>query len=158
MMLEELEGIEKNASAFRVASRIPLEDIFKKAGESVALIDPFAIISELHLAVACANAVADFKDKQNIAKSVGIEMLLYLAFTYQIADAIRIAGAKRSANFVAFCITKQACRKFLSIKGIEVKRYKQTAQEKRKALSIYNGTSSELEIMKRMAQLKLSRN
>ncbi|MEM3260675.1 MAG: KEOPS complex subunit Cgi121 [Candidatus Micrarchaeaceae archaeon] len=156
MQARQLESIEKNAFTFRASSKMELERLFGIIEKDVALIDPYAVISRKHLIVAYANAVADFFDNRNIANGIGMETLLYIAFTYQISEAVKIAGAKDKSNFVAFCGSDASCKKFLAIDGVKAKKYMPKKEEKMHAENMYK-IASEMDIMKKMALLKLSR-
>ncbi|MGC8478859.1 MAG: KEOPS complex subunit Cgi121 [Candidatus Micrarchaeia archaeon] len=77
-------------------------------GEFVQFFDPSAIISKTHILGAYISALNSFKEKMNIAKSLPMEMLLFVAMTDQISNAIKMAGAKSSKDFVLFATSKVA--------------------------------------------------
>ncbi len=97
------------------SSRVPIQELHCRAqqrGKSVVqLFDPKTIISREHILGAYMDAQLAFDERRNIAKSVAMEMLLFAAMTRQISDAIRVAGAKSSSDFVLFCSDQQAYTK-----------------------------------------------
>ncbi len=90
------------------ASGEPLDILLLKIGKmnsgrsTIQVFDPSSIINKMHLIGAYMNAVEAFKNKSNISKSLGLEMMLFAAMTRQISDAIKIVGAKNSREFVLF--------------------------------------------------------
>ncbi len=56
------------------------------------LVDASRVLSEQHLVTACWHAVYAFQENINISRSMEIEMLLYLAATRQIEQALTIVG------------------------------------------------------------------
>ena len=69
----------------------------------IQFIDYDSAISRDHLYAACINASVAFSEGTNIARSIGMEVLLFIAMTKQISEAIRIAGAKEGRRFIILC-------------------------------------------------------
>ncbi len=92
----------------RGSSKIDLDNLIRRiatlSGKStVQLFDPDKIKSRAHIIGAYINAVSAFKNKTNRSNSISMEMLLFAACTDQIAEAIKVAGAKSNKDFIIFC-------------------------------------------------------
>ena len=96
------------------SSSIALQQLLKKANEInkgeniVQLFDKEHVINKIHLLGAYVDTMEAFRNKTNIAKSPALELLLYVAMTRQISDAIKTVGAKSNKSFVLFCNNKEA--------------------------------------------------
>ncbi len=159
MYYYEFGKIEKNVLLMRAYSALPFEEIYakvKKLNFCIQLFDPNAILSRVHVLAAYANALEDFESKRNVGKTVAMETLMYVAFTYQIDDAIRIAGAKSPKNFLIF-YDKEAEKGINALKGIRLERYVQTNAEHASALKLF-GIATEQAILEAMARMKLERH
>ena len=78
-------------------------------GNGVAQVfDSKSVVSERQLAAAYLNAGSRFSRGANRTKSRANEMLLFVALTNQINDAIRLAGAKDNQDFVIFTDSKHS--------------------------------------------------
>ena len=87
------------APVIRVCSlNVTPETLFRELGRMqadgsvVQVFNPRSIINSFHLLAAYGNAIRAFEEHTNIAKSIGVEMLLFTAFTTQIGEAIKKAG------------------------------------------------------------------
>ncbi len=78
---------------------------------AVQVFDSAAIASKTHVLGAYLNALLTFKNHTNRAKSIGMEMLLFVALTDQIHSALEIAGAKPGSKVVAFASSEEAFSK-----------------------------------------------
>jgi len=98
----------KGAAIRRAASDEKIEGIVDKlqslsnGRNFVQVFDPDAVINRVHLESAYLNALMAFREGTNIAKSVQMEMLLFVAMTKQVKDAIALAGAKTPKDMIIF--------------------------------------------------------
>ncbi len=110
----DIEGIV----TVRARSKLGIEELARlrksDGADFVQFFNPSAVINRVHLVGAYLNAVAAFKEKANIAKSLPIEMLLFVSMTDQIDKAIEIAGAKSKEDFLVFATSRKA---FESVSG-----------------------------------------
>lgn len=81
----------------------------------VQIFNPEIIFSENQLSCAYLNSISTFKRKSNLSKSIAMEMLLFVAMTKKIDEAVKIAGARSNAGFILFCDTNSTYKKVLPI-------------------------------------------
>jgi len=93
-----------------------VEDVLPYLGESVQLVN-----TDCWKAVAFASILAlrAFERKTNHAKTLGGELLLRLAGTLQIKDAIKQVGAKPGENFLVVFGSEDDARRVLEELGLE---------------------------------------
>jgi tRNA threonylcarbamoyladenosine modification (KEOPS) complex Cgi121 subunit len=85
----------------------------------VQVFDSSAIASRTHVLGAYLNALLAFKNHTNRAKSIGMEMLLFVSLTDQIDRALEIAGAKPDSKVVVFASGAEAFSKIAPmLKGV----------------------------------------
>ena len=75
--------------------------------EGVQVFDADTIIHEDHVRFAFFHAMRSFEDGNNIARSLGLELLLRAAGTAQIEVAIQSAGVKEPKNIVIGALAKE---------------------------------------------------
>ncbi|MDE1833311.1 MAG: hypothetical protein KGH58_02740 [Candidatus Micrarchaeota archaeon] len=81
-------------------------------GKSVIQVfDSKSVVSRRQLMAAYENAKARFSGGANRTRSMANEMLLFIALTNQINDAIKRAGAKEGSPVVVFASTMSAYSK-----------------------------------------------
>jgi tRNA threonylcarbamoyladenosine modification (KEOPS) complex Cgi121 subunit len=103
-----------------------------KKNAVVQLFNPDSIISRKHLMGAYENARITFSAKENISKSMAMEMLLFAAMTRQIGDAVERVGIKSPRHFVIFSNSQKA---YFEFKGLleTAAEFKPTASQSRVA-------------------------
>ena len=72
------------------------------------IFDPAAVKSRMHLEAAFLNVLAARNANTVITDSMSMEMLLCMASTRQIGEALSTAGAKTNREFVLFSDSKEA--------------------------------------------------
>ena len=148
----------------RASSNLSLEDLLstvKKLNNGkkvVQLFDPEWIVNRTQIIGAYANALVVFDNHKSKTNILGMEMLLFAALTDQIGDAIGIAGAKSSSNFIIFSNDKSILNKLKSAVTIHSDFNPGTAEIKKKALSIgiKEGNNIDIMILQKMALSRLS--
>jgi KEOPS complex subunit Cgi121 len=83
-----------------------VEDLFRNAAEkhpsvSLQLVDLDRVPGQRYLLLATVNALESFHSKQPIAKTLGMELLLYIAGEKQITEALGIVGVTPRTRRVA---------------------------------------------------------
>ncbi len=73
----------------------------KAPSVSVQLVDLDKVAGSRYLLLASFNALKSFRSKQPIARSLGMEMLLYIAANRQIGEALRRVGVTADTRRVA---------------------------------------------------------
>ncbi len=142
------------------SSKIQVKDLlriiskkFKK--EVVQIFDPNIILSENQLSCAYLNSISVFNRKLNISKSIAMEMLLFVAMTRKIDEAIEVAGIKNNAKFVLFCDTYSTYRR-ISVLIKSSGPLKVSEKERRRILeNIAPLFKNETEVFGRMAVSRL---
>ncbi len=159
--MQELYGNPGKHTIRFASSELDLKDIIQKMSRSVRpgtaqIFDPSYIMSELQLSSAYLNAEVSFNDKTNISKSKGMEMLLLVAMTGKIDEAIAKAGAKTNNRFVLFCDSKRtysSVSRFLS----KSSKFSITAKRRKQVLSRLGVRSGdEMDLLEMMAVARLS--
>jgi tRNA threonylcarbamoyladenosine modification (KEOPS) complex Cgi121 subunit len=119
------------------------------------LFDYGNVINDNHLHAAYLNTLLSFHDGTNIASKSYIEMLLFVAMTKQISEAITIAGIKSPKSFVVFSNSRDALHRFGRI--AKLARFGATRLHARKAAKRFGiGTGSINQgILMRMAVSRL---
>ena len=90
--------------------KINVEDALKKLREfckDCQIFDASVICGEQHIKAAYHHAKRAFKYGENISNSLSMEVLLYVAATRQIEDAIKFAGAKNNGKYAFLFIGKK---------------------------------------------------
>jgi len=124
----------------------------------VQVFDPKRIINRAHVFGAYIDSVESFKEKTNITKSRSLEMLLFVAMTNQISDAIKTAGAKTSKEFVLFANSREAFNgvKHLLKSTKDFSRNKKEQQPIASKFGIYAKEDLDKFILQKMAVSRLS--
>lgn len=73
----------------------------KAPGVSVQLVDLDKVAGSRYLLLATFNALKSFQSKQPIARTLGMELLLYIAANRQIGEALRRVGVNPDTRRVA---------------------------------------------------------
>ncbi len=116
--------IKEASSKFRIGELLKITaEINATKGNTIQIFYPDMIIGEMHLAGAYMNAITAFKSHTNISKSIATEMMLFVAMTRQINDAIKMVGAKSSKRFILFASNSSAFNKAKKVLD-HVKEYK----------------------------------
>ena len=88
----------------------------KEAGEAVVqFFDAKFIAGFEHLFFAVLNALAAFKNKLNISKSLAVEILLYAAAERQIRNAVKSLGVKGETKDVAVVVLAESKEGVMSV-------------------------------------------
>ena len=98
-------GLHAWISAFNVSPRTP-EELFRAIAEkcpgiSVQLVDLDRVPGQRYLKLATVNAIKSFHSKQPIAKSLAMELLLYVSAEKQIVRALKRIGITADTGRVA---------------------------------------------------------
>lgn len=107
------------------SSDAPIDDLLRfveqanKGTTVFQLFDYGSVINESHLYAAYLNTILSFEDSTNIASKPYMEMLLFVAMTKQIGDAIRTAGIRNTDAFVVFSTDSRVTREFGRIARLE---------------------------------------
>lgn len=131
--------------------------ITKRAKQGVVQIfNPEFIFSENQLSCAYINALSTFKRKSNLSRSIAMEMLLFVAMTKKIDEAVKIAGARTNSGFILFCDTNATYKKLLPMLK-DVSPLRIPNDKKTKILKCLAPSSGEeAEVFERMALSRLS--
>lgn len=122
IQMNDYSSAEKNVIIKIASSTTSIDQLINKIGKVndkknvVQLFDPKKVVNKTHLLGAYVNTLASFRDKSNISNNMAIEMLLFVAMTRQISDAIIKVGAKSDKRFIIFANSKGAylkLKKFL---------------------------------------------
>ncbi len=81
----------------------------------VQLFDRQVIINRLHVLGAYENACATHAAGDNISKSLVMEMLLFVAMTRQINEAVEMVGIKDNRDFLVFSNSKKSYDAFKGV-------------------------------------------
>ena len=130
----------------------------KDKNSVVQVFDPRRVINQMHLAGAYMDTVESFKERTNISKTRGMEMLLFAAMTNQINEAIKIVGAKSSNDFVLFAnnrATFNKAKRFLK-SSKELARSRKAEREIATKFGIYTREDLDKFILQKMAVSRLS--
>ncbi|MDE1860895.1 MAG: hypothetical protein KGH72_04240 [Candidatus Micrarchaeota archaeon] len=116
-----------NVVAALCSSEGGLETMIEKSkrcsqGKSFVLLADYNEKLVRRLAPAYLNALLRHDDSSMRSSSIQIEMLLLLAGTMKINDAIRIAGAKKAERFIAFATDRGILSKFLKMTRSKIKK------------------------------------
>ncbi len=112
MDFEKYFELDRKSFIIKAAERYSKEVKRVDEGEKfLQLFDYDAVINEDHLIAAYMNAVNAFDEKSNIAKSIGMETMLFAAMTKQIGEAINMLGAKEGRPFVVFSNSAELYRR-----------------------------------------------
>lgn len=109
----DIERIEREHIILEASSDIEIKDLFgaikrRSRGRTIQIFDPSSIISRAHILGAYIDAILAFREGANLSKSRSMEMLLFVAMSRKIDEAIRVAGAKSSSRFVLFCDSRSS--------------------------------------------------
>jgi len=86
----------------------------KPAGVEVQFFDARRVATWQHLFFAALNALAAFKNQENISKSLAMETLLYAAAERQITRAVELVGIRAASPDVAVLLIGKEPRKMES--------------------------------------------
>ncbi|MDX1814237.1 MAG: KEOPS complex subunit Cgi121 [Candidatus Bathyarchaeia archaeon] len=111
-MLKHIEEAGKyvELTGFRNINISNPEEFVKAAREKTAqttwvqFFDAELVATWQHLYFAVLNALLAFRNRQNISKSVAMEVMLYVSAQRQIRKAIQLMGVKRTSASVAVVI------------------------------------------------------
>ena len=81
-----------------------LGELEEKYGAAVAIIKPAIALSARRLLIACEQAVRRYYEGRAIAKKLSIEILLNIAATRQIRDALEVAAAEPADDSAALAL------------------------------------------------------
>jgi KEOPS complex subunit Cgi121 len=124
-----------------------VEDLLKSVGDCAVLIDADYIIDLGVVEFAVEKAVKSWKNRKNIAKTLPMEILLYVSATRQIRDAIRL-GVKEGKNKVVVVVLNDECIDKLKELGFEECEVLKTDEEKVKRVKeFYNIGDEELNVV-----------
>lgn len=106
------EKSENNYKILLASSNLDMTELFERIREQshgfVQLFDSKAICCKEHLLWSYLNAKTLFANKANRAKTLQMEMILCVALTSQISEAMDKVCAKNTDNFIVFCDGKSA--------------------------------------------------
>ncbi len=108
----------KNTIIKQASSDIELNELLEitkklnTGNNFIQLFDANAIINKEHILAAYLNTVNSFKEKQNRSKNIAIELLLFIAMSKQINEAISLVGIKNKSNFIVFSNNYEKYKKF----------------------------------------------
>lgn len=105
------ETVVKEASPIDLKKLIDRTIKVNDGKNVVQVFDSEAVASRTHILGAYLNALLAFKNNTNRAKNIGMEMLLFVALTDQIHDALEVAGAKQDSRVVVFASSADAFSK-----------------------------------------------
>ncbi len=105
--------------------KINIEDAIKKLKDFCSpcqIFDASVICGKEHILAACHHAEKAFKYKKNVAKSLDMEILLYVAGKRQINEAIKFAGAKNNGKyaFLFYGKSEEEAKKFIESLGLKI--------------------------------------
>ena len=134
-----------------------IESLLNELSKDTAVIEIFRsdfIISLKQIYFAAISAINAFNSKTNIARSLGIEILLRLSSETQINQAIKKVGVNRDLNEVGVCIVAKNVNELVElsnkllqeINGVELTEESLHSLERvYKALEFYNIKQEEIE-------------
>lgn len=99
-MKVQFEKIKVEVTA--AESSLSLDELLNETEKlkEIQIFDASAIASPLHVQLAFLHAIKAFENKENIAESLKMEILLRAACTRQISKAIQLVGVKDPTNFI----------------------------------------------------------
>jgi len=136
---------------------IDIERLLNELSKNTAVVEIFRsdfIISLKQIYFAAISAINAFNSKTNIARSLGIEILLRLSSETQINQAIKKVGVNRDLNEVGVCIVAKNVNELVElsnkllqeINGVELTEESLHSLERvYKALEFYNIKQEEIE-------------
>jgi tRNA threonylcarbamoyladenosine modification (KEOPS) complex Cgi121 subunit len=109
----DIEKLEREHVILEASSDIGIKELFgtikrRSRGRTIQIFDPSCIISKTHIIGAYINAMLVFREGANLTKSRSMEMLLFVAMSKKIDEAIKLAGAKSNSSFIIFCDSKSS--------------------------------------------------
>jgi len=145
-----------NASMEELLSKI--NSINKNKGTVVQIFDPGRIINKIHILGAYIDAEESFKGKTNISKSKSLEMLLFVAMTNQISEAIKTVGAKNSKEFILFANNRAAFNRLAPLisHSRDLARSKKLQAEIARGFGIYSKDSLIQFVLQKMTISRIS--
>jgi tRNA threonylcarbamoyladenosine modification (KEOPS) complex Cgi121 subunit len=136
---------------------VGIEKLLNELSKDTAVVEVFRsdfIISLKQVYLAAMSAINAFNSKTNIARSLGIEILLRLSSETQIDQAIRKIGVNRDLNEVGVCIVARNMNELMKlsnkllqeINGVELTEESLHSLDRvYKALEFYNVKQEEIE-------------
>jgi len=114
-----------NVVVIGAKGKINVEEVIKKLHEYCSpcqIFDADVICGEEHIITAYHHAKRAFKYGKNIAKSMEMEILLYVAARRQINDAIKFAGAKNNGKYAFLFVgkSKKDAEDFVKMLGMKI--------------------------------------
>ncbi len=160
------EHIMERVSESVIKAALPKVDIGKLLDRAAEISDEAqvvqffnreAVASREHVLGAYLNALIAFRNHTNRARSIGIEMLLFVSLTDQINDALKIAGAKPESEMIVFASSTDMFSKIAPmLKGISDFNQNRTHQSAvLEKLGIKNTGDAYSSIMQAMAMSRL---
>ena len=134
-----------------ISGSILVEDVKKflerlrKSGCFATFINSEYVVSKEVLEFAAEKAIKSWNEKRRVAKSLEMEILLYVAATRQIDKAKKI-GIKEGFNKVYLITTSDCYEKIKNLTSFEEMNFDKTADMK-KIIELYNISRNELEIV-----------
>jgi KEOPS complex subunit Cgi121 len=119
-----------------------VEDLLKAIGDCAVLIDADYIVDLGVVEFAVEKAVKSWKNRKNIAKTLPMEILLYVSATRQIRDAVKL-GVKEGKNKVVVVVLKDECIDKLKELGFEECEVLKTDEEKVKRIKEFYSIGDE---------------
>ncbi|MCD6474066.1 MAG: hypothetical protein J7K47_04075 [Thermoplasmata archaeon] len=114
-----------NKIVFGARGKINIENAIKKLKEFCSpcqIFDASVICGKEHILAACYHAEKAFKYKKNVAKTLDMEILLYVAGKRQINEAIKFAGAKDNGKyaFLFYGKSEEEAKAFIESLGLKI--------------------------------------
>ena len=119
-----------------------VEDLLKAIGDCAVLIDADYIVDLGVVEFAVEKAVKSWTNRKNIAKTLPMEILLYVSATRQIRDAVKL-GVKEGKNKVVVVVLKDECIDKLKELGFEECEVLKTDEEKVKRIKEFYSIGDE---------------
>jgi KEOPS complex subunit Cgi121 len=124
-----------------------VEDVLDVVGSCSVLINAEYVLNVETVMFAVQKALKSWKEGRNVAKSLQMEILLYVSATRQIRDAVRL-GIKEGKNEVVAVLLEDRClEKLREIGFIERRVLKMNEEKVKKIKEFYRIGDEELKIV-----------
>ncbi len=122
-MLFEIKELAKHVWISAFDTKPDVEQILgamreKAPGVSVQLVDLDKVAGSRYLLLATYNALKSFQSKQPIARTLAMEMLLYIAANKQIGEALGQVGVNPDTRRVAAVVVSDSREQLLEAAGV----------------------------------------
>ena len=134
--MEGIERIIKESNSLIIKKAQAYNPHLKPVSEGGSFVEFVCINKKITLEIikaAYINAASCFDEKRNIAKSIGVELLLFIAGTDQIGAAIKAIGPKAGEDFLIISNSKKLYEKTcpnIKVSNFDPKQMSKEALEK----------------------------